>query len=313
VSPVERVRKGLRRIGIPDEDLYSLPASPLTFPDGAHYRIEISGIERLSTLEALVDEMDKEKATVHRIICTVMGATLLTTEELRAFAKLAASAGLEVIITPGPRPQWDTGKQVATPEGAVSGLRIRGCDNLRHLLSDIYRCIDLGFRGFLIWDEGVLDIVCRLRELGEIPKETVFKVSIFAGHANPAGGLVLERLGADTFNPVADMTLPMLAAIRSVVRLPMDLHVMLFDSFGGQNRMWETPDLARVAAPCYFKIEPGPSVAALYKPWVGPDALAFMAREKVRQGKIIQEIVSGVYPNLICSKHNPADLALPRV
>lgn len=310
---VGKVMGGLRRVGIPDGDLYGLPSSPLRFPDGAHYRIEISGIERLSTLEALVDEMAKEKVVVHRIICTVMGATLLTTAELRAFARMAREAKLEVIMTPGPRPQWDAGsKQVATPEGAVSGLRIRGCDNLRHFLADIYRCIDAGFRGFLVWDEGVLDVVNQLRELGEIPKDVVFKVSIFAGHANPAGARVLEKLGANTFNPVADLSLPMLAAVRSVVRLPMDLHVYLFDSFGGQNRMWETPDLARVAAPCYFKIEPGPSVGALYKPWVGPEALSFLAREKVKQGKIIQEIVAQTYPDLVCSEQGPPDLALPQ-
>ena len=145
-------------------------------------------------------------------------------------------------------------------------------------------------------------MVSELRDKGVLLKDTVFKVSIFAGHANPAGARLLERLGANTFNPVVDLTLPMLAAIRKVVKIPLDLHVYLFDSFGGQNRMWETPELARVAAPCYFKIEPGPSVGTLYKPWVGPDALAYLAREKVKQGKIIQEIVADAHPELKCSE-----------
>ncbi|MCL6451817.1 MAG: hypothetical protein K6T75_11040 [Acetobacteraceae bacterium] len=309
---MDRVRRAMEGAGIPSGDSYDLPTSGATFPDGAHYRIEISGIERLTTLEAALDEMHKQGTPVHRLISTVLGATLLTTEELRAFARTAAQARVEIIITPGPRPQWDLGKQIATPEGAVSGLRIRGCDNLRYLLCDIYRCLDLGFRGFLVWDEGVLSLLSELRDKGEIPKETVFKVSIFAGHANPAGARVLERLGANTFNPVVDLTLPMLAAVRKVVRLPMDLHVYLFESFGGQNRMWETPELARVASPCYFKIEPGASVGALYKPWVDQGALAAMAREKVRQAKIINEIVSQVHPELHCSALGPADLAIPR-
>jgi hypothetical protein len=307
---MDKARAAMEAAGIPGGDLYDLPPSTLTFPDGAHYRIEISGIERLSTLEAVVDEMDKQKTPVHRLICTVMGATLLTTEELKAFAKLARQAKVEVIITPGPRPQWDLGRQVATPEGAVSGLRIRGCDNVRYLINDIMRAIDCGFRGFLVWDEGILDLLNQLREKGHIPPETVFKVSIFAGHANPAGARVLERLGANTFNPVVDLTLPMLAAVRCTVKLPMDLHVYLFDSFGGQCRLWETPELARVAAPCYFKIEPGPSVGGLYKPWVAPDALAAFAREKVRYGKIIREICAEIRPELRCSPHGPADLTL---
>lgn len=309
----ERVARAIERIGIPGGDRYDMPSSMQSFPDGAQYRIEISGIERLSVLEALIDEMDKQQTVVHRLIAVVMGATLLTTEELRLFARRAAEAKLEVIMTPGPRPSWDSSRQIATPEGVLSGMRLRGADSVRHYVSDLYRCLDCGFRGFLVWDEGVLDVVNELRAIGEIPADTVFKVSIFAGHANPAGARVLERLGADTFNPVADMTLPMLSAIRQTTKLPMDIHVLLFDSFGGQNKMWETPDIARVAAPCYFKIEPGPSVAAMYKPWMSPDGLEFMAREKVRQGKIMQEIVAATYPDLKCSGLGPADLAIPKI
>lgn len=302
----------LRAVGLPERDAYGLPDSPHRFPDGAHYRIEISGVERLSTLEALIDEMEKLDTPVHRLICTVMGATLLTAGELREFARVAAQARLEVIMTPGPRPQWDLGKQIATPEGAVSGLRIRGVDNLRYLLADIERCVDAGFRGFLVWDEGVLDILNQLRDKGELPADVVFKVSIFAGHANPAGARMLERMGANTFNPVVDLTLPQLASIRAVVRLPMDLHVYLFESFGGQNRFWETAELARVAAPCYFKIEPGASVGALYKPWVAPDALAFTIREKVRNAAVIQELIGRSEGQVQGSAHGPSDLALPR-
>jgi len=309
---VSKVDRWLQTVGLPHRDAYDLPDSPHRFADGAHYRVEISGIERLSTLEALIDEMHKLKTPVHRLICTVMGATLLTTAELREFARVAAEARLEVIMTPGPRPQWDLGKQIATPEGAVSGLRIRGVDNLRYLLADLERCIDAGFRGFLVWDEGVLAVLAQLRDRGEIPREVVFKVSIFAGHANPAGARLLEQIGASTFNPVVDLTLPQLASIRSAVRLPMDLHVYLFESFGGQNRFWETAELARVAAPCYFKIEPGASVGALYKPWVAPEALAFLAREKVRHAAIITELVQRVNPAIVGSAHGPADLALPR-
>jgi len=309
---VTRAAQWLEEVGLPSRDDYALPDSPLRFADGAHYRIEISGIERLSTLEALIDEMNRQEVAVHRLIATVMGATLLTRGELRDFAQMAADARLEVIMTPGPRPQWDLGKQIATPEGAVSGLRIRGMDNLRYLLADIERCLEVGFRGFLVWDEGVLAILAELKDKGVLPPDVTFKISIFGGHANPAGARMLEQMGAGTFNPVVDLTLPQLAAIRRTVKLPMDLHVYLFESFGGQNRFWETAELARVAAPCYFKIEPGVSVGSLYKPWTPPDALAFLAREKVRHAAIIQELVGRVNPSIRGSAQGPADLALPK-
>ncbi|MDQ7778913.1 MAG: hypothetical protein RDV41_04295, partial [Planctomycetota bacterium] len=233
-------------------------------------------------------------------------------KELKAFAKLAAQAKVEIIITPGPRGFWDTGRQMATPEGCVSGLRVRGSDNLSYLLTDIKRSLDAGFRGFLVWDEGVLWLLNEMRKSGEIPKETVFKVSIFAGHANAAGAKVLESLGANTFNPVADMSLPMLASIRKASSIPMDLHVYLVDSMGGFNRVYDTPEMARVCAPCYFKIEPGAGIGAIYKPWVSDDATAFLVREKVKFAQIISEIMQEHAPELKTSKPGPKDLAIPR-
>jgi len=309
----KEIQKTMEKHGVPGRDLYSLPTSDKRFPDKCHYRIEISGVERPSTLEAVIDEMEKRKVPVHRLISTVMGATLLSDKELEQFAKLAHDAKLEVIITPGPRTLWDLGGQIRTPEGAISGIRFRGSDNLAYVIADIKRAIDLGFRGFLVVDEGLLWLLAQMRRAGDIPKDVVFKVSIFAGHANPAGGKVLETLGANTFNPVADLTLPMLAAIRKAVEIPIDVHVYLFDSFGGFNRLWETPEIARVAAPCYFKIEPGPSVGAMYKPWVSPDSLAFSAREKVKNAETIIQLIDKNYPEAKLSKIGAKDLAIPRL
>jgi len=308
----KEIQKTMERHGVPGRDLYSLPTSEKRFPDKCHYRIEISGVERPSTLEAVIDEMDKRKVPVHRLISTVMGATLLGDKDLEQFAKLAHDAKLEIIITPGPRTLWDLGGQIRTPEGAISGIRFRGSDNLAYVIADIKRAIDFGFRGFLVVDEGLLWLLAQMRKAGDIPKDVVFKVSIFAGHANPAGGKVLETLGANTFNPVADLTLPMLAAIRKAVDIPIDVHVYLFDSFGGFNRLWETPEIARVAAPCYFKIEPGPSVGAMYKPWVSPDSLAFSAREKVKNAETIIQLVDKNYPEAKLSKMGAKDLAIPK-
>ena len=309
---LEKIRKMMEKHGVPGRDLYSLPTSEKRFPDKCHYRIEISGIERPSTLEAVIDEMEKRKVPVHRLISTVMGATLLSDKEMEQFAKLAHDAKLEIIITPGPRTLWDLGGQVRTPEGALSGIRFRGSDNLAYVIADIRRAIDFGFRGFLVVDEGLLWLLAQMRKAGDIPKDVVFKVSIFAGHANPAGAKVLETLGANTFNPVADVTLPMLAAIRKAVNIPIDVHVYLFDSFGGFNRLWETPEIARVTAPCYFKIEPGPSVSAMYKPWVSPESLAFSAREKVKNAETIVQLVDKNYPEAKPSKIGAKDLAIPK-
>jgi hypothetical protein len=112
---------------------------------------------------------------------------------------------------------------------------------------------------------------------------------------------------------VADLPLPAVAALRGAVDIPIDIHVYLFDSWGGFNRFYECPEFARIAAPCYFKIEPGASVGATYRPWVSPDSLAFQAREKVKQAGIIKELVEKNYPEAKLSLKGPSDLAIPKL
>ena len=114
--------------------------------------------------------------------------------------------------------------------------------------------------------------------------------------------LLLEEIGADTFNPLADLTLPMLASIRRAVRMPLDLYVSLVDAMGGFNRSWEAAEMARVAAPCYFKIEPGVSEAALYKPYVRDDFHQFLVREKVKMAKILVELVQRTNKSIKCAQ-----------
>lgn len=313
---LDQVSAAMERAGIPGRDAYDLPTSTKRFPDGAWYRVEISGVERPEVMEALIDESEKRNVPVHRAISVVMGATLLDKAELRDFAQMAADAKIEVILTPGPRASWDVGRQVVTPEGALSGLRFRGSDQLRQVIADIIRAYEIGFRGFLVVDEGLLWLLTEMKKNGDIPKDVVFKVSIYAGHANAAGCKLLESLGAASVNPVADLSLPQFAAIRQGTDVPLDVHIILTDSFGGYIRIYDGPEMARVCAPCYFKIEPGPGCAAgpgaLYKPWIGTQMLADWVRVKVKYAQIIHELIQENFPEATLSDIGPVDLAIPK-
>lgn len=313
---LEKASEAMEKIGMPRRDAYDLPTSDKRFPDGAWYRMEVSGIERPNVLEAVIEEMEKRNIPIHRLISVVMGSTLLDKKELKDFAQMAAEAKLEVILTPGPRRAWDTGRQLDNPEGALSGIRYRGSDQLRYVIADIMRCIEIGFRGFLVVDEGLLKMLTKMKDNGDIPEDVVFKVSIYAGHGSAAGGELLQSLGAGTFNPLGDLTLPQFASIRQAIDIPIDVHIILAESYGGFMRFYEGPDMARVAAPCYFKIEPGPALAAgpqaLYKPWVDRDMLADWAREKVKYAQIIHELIQENFPEATLSKQGPEDLAIPK-
>jgi hypothetical protein len=287
--------------GLPSRDDYAMAPSPHRFGDGGHFRLEISGVERLATLEALLGEADLEGVFIHRIVAFGAGATLLDRGELKAFAELANERGIDVVACPGPRSGWDSGRQAITPEGMYSGRRVRGVDNLRFLLDDYLRLFECGFKGVLVWDEGVLDILVKARAAGDVPTDSNFKVSVYTGHANPASIRILEELGADSLNPVGDLSRPMLGAIRAAVTIPLDIWAITFDSFGGMNRLWEAGEIASVAAPCYFKVEPGDSEGAMYVSWKEPTAQDAAIRNKVRHANILLELAERTSPGIRAS------------
>ncbi len=130
-NTLEKIHSFMEKQSIPGRDLYGLPTSEKTFPDGAHYRFEIAGVERASTMEAMIDEAKKRGVTIHRIIATVGGSTFCDFQELKAMAQMAYEEKIEVIMHMGPRKGWDTGaKEMSTPEGSMQGFRLRGSDNI---------------------------------------------------------------------------------------------------------------------------------------------------------------------------------------
>lgn len=301
----------LAELGLPPWDLHDHPTSGCTFPDGAHYRLEISGVEDRTALEAMLDEAQKRGVVIHRIIGSVQGAALLTRRELREFAELARAAGVEVVMPPLPIRAWDTGRVIATPEGYMSGIRIRGADNFAAVLRDIARCLEEGVRAFLVVDEGLLSVLNALRRKGVIPPETGFKFSVYAGHANPAALRLLEQLGATTVNPLPDLSLSMLAAARRAINIPMDIYVSCIESWGGMHRFHEVSEIIRVCSPCYLKIEPGRSEMDHYKPWLTPEFRCFWVRQKVKYAAILQELLQDAGAAFETSPPGAPDLRVP--
>ncbi|HYE82352.1 MAG TPA: hypothetical protein VEG39_09320 [Clostridia bacterium] len=299
------------KLNLPVKDRHDMPSSKVTFEGGAHYRMEIAGIENAENFEVLVKESEKKNLPIHRVIGTVGGSALLEFEELKYYAQIGAESKIEVMINPVPVRGWDLGRQYTTSEGYVSGMRIRGQDNLHMWLKEFDRCLEAGIRGFLICDEGLLYLVNQMRKENVIPQDVKFKVSVFAGHANAVGAKLLSDLGADSFNPLADLSLSMLASIRSVVDLPMDVYMSIVDTMGGHQRNIEAAEIARICAPVYFKFEPGKSEAELYNAWRDPSYLNFLIKEKIRYASIAKEWCDRSTNKLVFNDYK-ADLSIPR-
>jgi len=307
------IQNFMEKQGIPGRDGYELEASGKAFPDGANFRIEIAGIERPSTMEAMIKEADKRNVVVHRAIAAVGGSTYLDAAELKDMAQMAKDENIEVIMTVGHRKGWDVGaKESFSPEGQMQGFRLRGSDNISYHIADIMRSIDAGFRGFLVYDEGVLFILNKMREEGLIPAETIFKFSVFGGYCSAAGAKVIESMGANSMNPISDVSRPILSSIRKAINIPLDIYTIVVNSFGGNYRAYETPEIAKVASPCYFKLEPGTSEGEIYMPWIAEEWHENFVREKVKIASVIMELMDKHAPEMKTSAKGAKDLVMTK-
>ena len=287
-----------------------VPASQASFPDGAHFRIEIPSVEGPAVLRAVVAEAAERHITVNRV-SQGSGAMLLSAAELAEMARIAADNGIEVSLFVGPREEWDIGRAASAPDGQVFAGRLRGTRQLRYAVDDIARATELGIRGFLIADPGLLNLVTELQAAGQLPASIVWKVSAVLAPSNPLSFRLLEQLGASTINVPSDLTLGQIAEMRAVSRLPIDLYVETPDAMGGVVRGHEAAELISVAAPMYTKFGLRnsrmlyPSGAHLV------DEASAIAREKVHRAAVALEWIARSGIKLIQSEPGARGLGIP--
>ena len=298
-----RTEDFLQKIGIEEADS-NLEISRKSFPDGAQYRFEVPGIQNPGAMAALVDATDDYGVKVHRVTQT-NGIMLLTDKEIEEMVDIALDGHMELFLSVGPRATYDTSASANTPEGARIGYRLRGYKNLLYALEDVKRATLLGVRGIVVYDEGLLWVLNKMRDQGELPAKTHFKVSAHCGHGNPASARLMEEIGANSFNPVRDLQIPMMSAIRRSIDISLDLHMENPKSSGGFIRHYEAPEIIRSAAPVYLKT--GGAVAAHH----GWETTKSQAAERVRQVYLVQSMIDRYYPDAKISNLGTEDMSLP--
>jgi hypothetical protein len=302
----EETRRYVKTLGLPEGDLNDLPTSDARFPEGAAYRIEVPTVNSAEAVAALLETSDKIGVTINRVTETY-GIFRHTRQELKEYCRLCNEYGAELMLSVGPRATYDTGATVLSPQGVRISYRLRGMEQVLRAVEDIKRGIDIGGRGFLIYDEGMLWLVGQMRKDGELPSDIVFKASAHLGHCNPTSLKVLEGLGADSINPVRDLQLPMIAALRAAVTVPLDVHTDNPPGSGGFIRVYEAPEMVRVAAPVHLKT--GNSVVGGH----GQITSATDGKRMADQASIVVEMVSKYYPQATQTERGAEDLRIPVV
>lgn len=291
---MENTRLFLKNLNLPEGDDYSLPASEKRFKDGAHYRFEVPGIQGPGAMKALLEEVDHLGLVIHRVTQT-KGIMLLTDGEISEMVALAGQGQVDLVLAIGPRATYDTSASVLTAEGQRMGLRLRGQEQVVRAVEDVKRAAELGCTSFLLYDEGLLWLLNEMRVRDEIPSNVKFKMSAHTGHGNPCSLKLLETLGANSVNPVRDLQLPMLSALRQAIDIPIDLHTENPASSGGFIRHYEVPEMIRVTAPLYLKT--GGSVAKTH----GWDTTAAEAKQRAKQVGLVKRVIDSYFPDAIPS------------
>jgi hypothetical protein len=300
----EKTRAYMKRKGLPPGDLYDLPSSEMRFPDGAQYRIEVPTINTAAAMQKLLETAEDYGIIIHRVDETY-GIMRHTDEELEEYIQIAKDFQVELNLSTGPRATYDTGATVLSSQGVRIGYRLRGMEQIIRAVEDVRRAVEFGCRGILIYDEGFLWLVNEMRKDGELPRDMKFKLSAHCGHGNPAAFKVLESLGADSLNPVRDLQLPMIAALRAVMTVPLDLHTDNPPASGGFIRTFEAPEMVRIGSPLHLKTG-NSALSAHGVPTTEADAVRM-----VQQSVCVTRAVEKYYPDAKRSKKGAKDLAIP--
>lgn len=291
---MKATRDFLTKMGLPAGDAYNLPTSGKRFSDGAQYRFEVPGIQGPVAMKSLLEEIDNLNLIIHRVTQT-KGIMLLTDKEISEMVLLANQGKVDLVLSIGPRATYDTSASMLTPEGQRMGLRLRGQEQIIRAVEDVKRAADLGCTSFLLYDEGLLWLLNEMRKESEIPSGIKFKMSAHTGHGNPCSAKLMESLGANSINPVRDLQLPMLSALRQAINIPIDLHTENPASSGGFIRHYEVPEMIRLTAPLYLKT--GGSVAKTH----GWETTAAEAKQRAKQVSLVKRVIDSYYPEAVIS------------
>jgi hypothetical protein len=302
----EETREYCKKLGLPSGDLFDMPTSKARFPDGGAYRIEVPTVNTAEAVGALLETATKNNITINRVTETY-GMFRHTREEIKEYCRLCHDYGAELIMSVGPRATYDTGATVLSSQGIRISYRLRGMEQVLRGVEDIKRGYDLGVRAFLLYDEGMLWLINQMRRDGALPKEIIFKASAHLGQCNPCSFKLLESIGADSINPVRDLQIPMIAALRAAVKTPLDVHTDNPPASGGFIRVYEAPEIVRVGAPLHCKT--GNSVVAGH----GQLTSAADARLMADQASIVVEMNTKYLPDFKQSPKGSKDLRIPAV
>lgn len=297
-------RNTLKALNLPVTD-YSFSSEEMKeFEGGGHYGIELSSMNNIKIASrALALSKDYQFKVARLIECR--GIVRLPDDEIQEMVDLCSTEGVGLVLSVGPRAISDIGAFAASKNGKRMGYRLRGMENIVHAVEDIKRALSFGVTGFLIYDEGLLYLLNKMRLKGYLPKDIMLKYSVHAGCANPVSAKLLEEQGADTINIIPDLDNHMIQTFRQAISVPIDVFSDTAKAAGGLLRTYDMPEVIRTAAPVYLKCGP------ISQPEQNHLPTAVELEERVKQAKNVVEHIERFLPEAQLVGRSEKTLALP--
>ncbi len=288
----KETRDYLESIGYPRGDRYDMPGSDKRFSDGGQYGIEIASAQTPEVLKTML-KMIKQFDFMPNRFTETRGIFRLTDNDIREMVSICVDQQVGLTLSVGPRAFYDTSASARSDQGARISYRLRGMEKVIRAIEDVKRAVGLGVRGILVYDEGLLYVLARMKRDGELPSNLYLKVSVHTGHGNPASLKLLEEIGASSINTVGDLELPMIASAREAIDIPIDIHTDTPKASGGFIRTYDVPDLIRVGSPIFLKCGAISSPAHAHLPAERD------IQNRIHQAFRIHETIKKYYPEAI--------------
>ncbi len=251
----QRAIELLEKYQMPITDNVPLKASPSEFEHGGQYGVEIPAINDFKSLKLIIRLLHENDVYCTRFNET-HGSFLLSDGEISDMLGLCADSGYGITFGLGPRPEYDVRSTFyRTKFGLELGRQLNNNDAIMHSVAEAVRLTELGCRGLIVYDMGILRILNTLREQGEIPADTVFKVSSHCMVSNPYIAKIYHENGADSITAVHDLSVGMLQEMRRVTPdLVFDVPIDVYLTKGGFIRFYEIAKIVQSSAPVFLKM-----------------------------------------------------------
>lgn len=255
IRGASRARRWLQENDFPYSDEIALEVSGREFSDGGHYGIEVPVVNNFSVLEATLGLLQKEGIRVTRFNET-LGAFLLSDAEVQEMLELCRESGVGMLFALGPRPEYD--RKAAFYRGgfgASQGRRINNNDAIAQSAEEAIRLTEMGCRGLIAYDLGVIRMLSEMRKAGVLPADLMIKSSSHCIVSNPLTARVYHENGVNSVTTMHDLGLAVLQDIRKgSPDLTIDLPTDVYGSKGGFIRFYEVPELVQICSPMMLKV-----------------------------------------------------------